>query len=57
MDDTRLCDNCGVKPIRTGAWRPTECTACHRYRMRTGSPRPQYLIERQLRAEDQSDGE
>lgn len=39
-----LCSHCLIDP-RRNPW-STECEACARYRKRTGSPRPLYLIER-----------
>lgn len=47
-----LCDNCLIDP-RRNRW-SRECEACARYRRRTGSPRPLYLIEQHQRRRQQT---
>jgi hypothetical protein len=49
-----LCDNCLVDP-RRNSW-SRECEACARYRKRTGSPRPLYLIERAIQLRSEREG-
>ncbi len=45
---TSSCYNCWINPRRDGG---QECEACSKYRRRNGTPRPLYLIERQVERE------